>query len=341
MPYPKTSRKKKSRSSYKRPYKKHARRSRNFPSSNRSRSSQMDSQATTFSPSSSQSQLNMYIESDGIGTTHSNMRSVNLASQDVLQNYKSAQSNCYTKMVAQPMNIIQNKQGDLQWTTFSYADIASITSSANQGVAANGNLVNTGKYFLESAQAEWCLTNSSNANVELDFYCLKCKRDGGANSNPQNMFYTALRDESAQTVNDYTQYWGTTPFMAPAIFNFWKLLKIVHVSLGPGQSHVHRENYVVNREFDNEIMENAGSIYFKDITHSMFLIGRGMPMSANTNSNVATTASYVDIVLSQNFRWKYISDNDTNYTYTTATSLGNATNVYNQGSGAAVAQVQI
>lgn len=294
---------------------------------------------TSSSYSSSKSgSLNVQVPTVG-PVSNSSFIDTNIADKKHKDKFKAAQMNTYTRVNPVKMAVGAAVQADQSYLTLQYSDIVQFTGSANQGVTANGNLVNTSKFLIDSVQAEYAMTNSSNGNVTVDIYSFKAKRDGTQSVN--SIWYSNLRDASAQTIVDYTQLWGVSPFTAPGIFDFWNLQKIYHVNLGPGQSHVHRELYNVGKEFDNQIMELSGSTIFKDMTHNVFFLVRGMPQTANTGSNVTTQVANLDVILSETFKWKYIADNDTNFGFNIVSALGAATNIYNQGSGAAVVNAAI
>ena len=209
-----------------------------------------------------------------------------------------------------------------------------ILGAAGQApTGASGSIQNTSRTFLTKCVCETAFTNSTSGNMELDLYLFSCKRDG---PNVSSLWQQGLFDETAQVATDWTTAgYGVTPFDSKAVGQYWKCYKVVHIFLGPGQSHVHRDTINLDKPLNNELLEQATSVSLRGYTKSMVCVLKGMPNTSSANGGQATTGNgKLDYVRVETYEFKYILDNDTNFRYTYNNALSALPGqIYNQGAG--------
>ena len=186
------------------------------------------------------------------------------------------------------------------------------------------------------------MTNSSNAPCLLDLYHMQCKHD--TVEDPATLWNYGFKDQSAQTAIDYTKYYGTNPLDSVGVTTYWRCRDIVHITLNPGQVHVERFDLDINYAMSNYLLNanEQSDLYMKDITRTVLFVAKGSPAD-NAGGVIATTPTNIIIVGTQRIEFKYIQDEDTNYSYGTLgnTLSGTVPIAYNQGSGASNTAVSI
>lgn len=228
-----------------------------------------------------------------------------------------------------------NNQDSTSVYWFGQADMNAALQAYSLGQSANGNTNNTNRIFWNKVTGEVLMTNSSNANIEIDIYSFSTKRD--SINSPGALWRLGLNDEAAQTTNDLTQRnFGVTPLDSVALTTMYKAFKVTHISLTPGQSHRHGFTQHLCRPVNNELLYNdvnGGDVAMRGITCAEVIVVRGFPCSTADAANVGITPARVDMIIDKKYEFKYIFDLDTSYKSSMPTLGVTSQQIYNQGSG--------
>lgn len=259
--------------------------------------------------------------------------------KSLLKRYKMAARNMELAFTGDAMLAPSGQQNMLELVTANVSDFYNYFNTVGQvaNPGGTGYVVNTARMLIISLRLEQTYTNASNTTAFLDLYHYVAKRDCIYGVIPT--WDKGLRDQEGQNTTSKNTLPGVTPNISNAVGDFWKLKKLQHIVLAPGQSHQHFVHIPIMRVIDNEYLRLTPATYLAGITTSLLAVVRGQPME-QTNSGpavAATTTSEVVIRRQSALRasFKYISDDDTNtkfdgsYTAHTGTA-----NIYNQGSGA-------
>lgn len=249
--------------------------------------------------------------------------------------------------ISQVMTIPLGGQVYTEQHLMNYAQIINALSAVGLQPSATGNVKNTARIFLNSIRGLFNFTNSSNGNVFVDLYEFVCHRD--TTSGVALLWQQSMKNESAQIVTDYTTTYGANPLMSGVSVNtFWRAKKVIHVELPPGASHEQHFEYHVCSPYNNALFDSNVDVdtSFRGLTRSYLIVCRGAAISGSgTGTGVDTTATAnIQIAGSATLDWKYIQDQDTNYSFSSTGAYVGGTfktiagNVYNQGSGASAAQ---
>lgn len=215
-------------------------------------------------------------------------------------------------------------------TMFNYTDVNAISQKIQTS--------QTNKFLIKSCSAETLITNQDSGNVNVVLYDIVARRDLATSSNiasPLAAFQNSLGDEGG--ANSNYQYVGTTPFSLDLFTQFFKVVKISHVTLGQGQCHTHRVKFSVNTIIDGELIQyNTNG--FKGVSCWTMAITQGMPYNdSTTKTQVSTGSIAIDVINKRQYAYTWMQDIDTNYSYSNniAGSFTVSENIMNEATGTA------
>jgi len=277
------------------------------------------------------------VKSDGITTTMDHTFNRNNALQKKLSaRYWAGARNISMNYVTQQLGVTPGNQNYTSFQIFSIADMkTALTTAGQQPGSSVGNQYNTARSFWTDCNVVYSMTNSSNGNMEVDIYHYICKES--TTSSVATLFKNGVYDESSQIAQDLTINWGVTPLDSDAVGQYYKLKKITALMLTPGQSHIQKVTIHKNMPLSNELLtaSEQGDLYLRGWSESVVFVARGMPVSSTTAGVVTSNTAFLNIISTERYQFKYITDNKVNFAYTSDTIGQVAGNVYNQGSGAA------
>lgn len=99
-------------------------------------------------------------------------------------------------------------------------------------------------------------------------------------------------------------------------------------------------HYAPNRKIDGEYVQYA-QYGFRGLTCFTMLVDHGFPYNdSTTKTQVSTGKTALDVVWRKQYKYTYITDNSNNYYITNSlpSTFGVGENVFDYGSGAAVAE---
>lgn len=236
------------------------------------------------------------------------------------------------------LSCIQAAQASAELVYFSRIECrAMATNMGIAGADANNNN-NTADWVIEKGYFIQEITNSSNVMCFCDIYFFKCIRD--TSSSPFTLWQEGVQEQennNGVTVNRL----GLVPINIDRLALFWKLKKVIHHCLLPGQVHRQAFEIKMNKLIHNEILyaENdadRGRQFLAGITYGTIMIIRGQPASDVTAGNVTHSTAPTKLVWldTRTYYTSYLQDATYNSTVSSNILGYNNPFVYNQGSGA-------
>lgn len=197
----------------------------------------------------------------------------------------------------------------------------------------------TQKILLQSVTAVLEITNQTLSNVRVMLYDIIARRDlSAANvANPDVAWRNSYADEGGANAN-----WavvGTTPFSSDLFTQYFKVLKVTHLSLGQGQLHSHRIHFQPNRVIDGEYMQYQ-SYGMKGLSCFTMVVAYGQPENDSTTvSQISTGSVSLDTILRRQYKYTFTTDSTTTYSVTNnlPATFTVGSHIIDEGSGLVVA----
>lgn len=265
--------------------------------------------------------------------------------KQIINRYKAGARNIYNIQSNGFLALSMNQQNVTQLVIGSVQQFKDCLNSVGIGPGGTGSVLNTARSLFTKLRGEYCFTNSSNAPCFADIYHFVCKRD--CFLDPNSLVINGFKDETAQTVVNYATKWGVSPLDCVSLNTYWKCKDIVHVELMPGQTHVEKLVFDLNFQCNNELLNSANQadLYLGGYSHVFLIIARGTPSNIVSGAGSQISTTQANIIIAGNFRYefKYIQDEETNFSWTSAGPglTGTTANVYNPGTGTSIANVVI
>lgn len=213
---------------------------------------------------------------------------------------------------------------------FHYTDLNAISQKVNSN--------QTNKVLFQSVSSEALLTNQDTGNVNVVLYDIIARRDLSTQTNlatPLAAWQNSYSDEGGSNAN-YSVI-GATPFSSDLFTQFFKVVKVTHITLGQGQSHTHRIKYTPNRLVDGELI-NYNTNGLKQLTCFTMAVAYGMPYNdSTTKSQVSTGATAIDFVVRKQYQYTWQQDLDTTFSVSNnlVTSFTVGEDIMNEATGTA------
>lgn len=199
------------------------------------------------------------------------------------------------------------------------------------------------KMLVETIRAQMLLSNNMLGPCSFTIYDIVARKDCSAASisDPASAWAQAISDESTGASFSYVV--GATPFNAQAFTQYYKIVKTTKVVLGAGSVHRHvvttRPNRILDYEYiGNTIYNIAGVSTFCMVVHN------GMPAcDSTTATSVRLGKSTLNLIGSWEYQVKFLANSSQKVVQVNnlTTSFPVAEEIFNQGSGAPVANIQI
>ena len=215
------------------------------------------------------------------------------------------------------------------------SQLRALAEAMGQGGVAGGDgfVENTKRWVFSKQFMVLRMSNLSTASLTgwMAFYTTKHDTDYTINQ----LWERGINDEQDAQLGNESWYVGMVPFNNALVNTWYKLVKVVHFQLLPGEEHIEHIKYNANRMIQNELIYAAGvPAYLRGLTIHC-LIGVYGSLGLNTVAASVTTAPVkLGIVESRNTFGSYLSDNDYNMTVTNNIATANDNiNIYNMGAG--------
>jgi len=240
------------------------------------------------------------------------------------------------------INVSNSAQTDLQGITSQIQTLHQTSSTSPAflygSVGTTGGMVNTVRYFLQSAVQDIWYTNQVNTNVILVIYDIETRIEDGPL--PVAAWRDGMKDAGSSPSDTLYQIPYNTPFMSPLFCSYYKVNKIHTIELAQGRSHRHRTITNHNRVINTERLNNSTA--FRGITRFSMSVAYGLPCDAVLDgTQVNLSPVKLDMVVNTCYKWKEIDLPVTNYFRSAALTSTNANqNIMDIGSGlvSAIAQ---
>lgn len=192
------------------------------------------------------------------------------------------------------------------------------------------------KNFLHKIVGKLLCTNQTSANVTVDLYEWKCRRD-----NKSTGLGTQFNTASGGTT---CLKFGTTPFMVSLCTQEFKILKVTRYVLAQGESFEHTMTCYINKIVDAVLIGDSTSYTgFKDYTYGILPIQNGLPYNdSTTKTQVSLGKNVCDYAFSKFFTTYHYGTGvgGLSAATTMVSSFTVAEDIMNEDSGAAGALVQ-
>lgn len=169
----------------------------------------------------------------------------------------------------------------------------------------------TSKYMLDTCSAEVMISNRELTNVRVYVYDVIARRDLNNVPTAAQGWTSGYADEGGADSN--YQVVGTLPFSDDIFTQFFKVLKITHITLAQGQVHTHRVRFSPRKLIDGECLKYVNN-GIKGLTCFTMVVVHGYPENdTTTKTQVSTGTATVDIISRKQYKYMYMVDSDTSY----------------------------
>lgn len=226
----------------------------------------------------------------------------------------------FTKLVTvvNETNLLQNNAG-LQLTATQNAlfNVAEITTMVNQvlgGATPTG--YRTAKILLKQVTSELMITSAETVSQRVDIYDVMLRKDlfpynvlGGGTTTitPDSAWSQGVVNEGGAAAN--IQILGTTPFDSQLFCEHYKIQKITHVELGPGQTHCHRVKYAPNRLFNADELYQTNVTAFGHLTCYSLVVAYGSPVLNLAGTGATTAPARIMTIAKREYEFGAIQQN--------------------------------
>lgn len=234
------------------------------------------------------------------------------------------------------LSSVIGQQNQVVTVTMTRGSLRTLASLMDQqgALSTDGNIANTKRWFLNRSEVNIRFTNLGSAPAEgwIAYYMYKQSTDNTFN----DLWEAGMDDMTETTANTDVTYVGNVPFGVIKVSCWLKLMKVVHVEILPGETHIQQVKYNFNRMINNELIYGVDPL-------PEFIGGLSVVQVANfhggaclgaTTATVTTAPVKIGVITDSKTSCGYISDNDYNMGLSMGlsrtTQLGNA---YNMGSG--------
>lgn len=199
------------------------------------------------------------------------------------------------------------------FTMFDVTDIKTMMSVNGLSYLTNPTL----RLNYESCSGELSFTNMTDANIRVTLFDIITRRD--SSDLPETNFTGAISAEQDPGSEGSYSY-PFSPFTVDLFTQFYKVLKMTHIVLATGQTHVHRIHYSPNKVLNGTAVINgpAGVNNLKGITCFTMMQVVGVPaISANTSTLSSTSIPKISVCWKKTYRYGFLSNNVTRLDLTT------------------------
>lgn len=184
------------------------------------------------------------------------------------------------------------------------------------------NVGNTRKIFGVQVKSEIMFSNRHTGTICMKVYDIVARRDlEQAGEDPKSAWQAGMVDEDISALGSPIDQYGCTPFRSVKFCQLYRVVKVNHVILAPGQVHIHRNHYRVNRFIQREYESNYN--YYRNMTHFTMITVYGTPQNDTSDvTKVSIPSVAVDYVINKRYEYKWMYNNETTWGLT-GTQLAN------------------
>lgn len=216
------------------------------------------------------------------------------------------------------------------FSLFSSSDMGQLFSDSGITLGA------TARVLMAGASAEIMITNQDQGNVRIVLYDIIQRRDGDHTEvdTPAAAWTNSYGDEGGADTD--VNFVGSTPFSSDLFVRYFKVLKMTHILLSQGQTHVHRVHFSPNKIMDGEVIRYASGAV-RGITCHTMIQAHGVPYNYGSDTSIVSTGQVnLDVVYKKQYKYKCLQQNALSWNITNSlTGLVNES-IMDIGSGVKV-----
>lgn len=276
------------------------------------------------------------VRHQGGSTSFSQFALAKRADKRVSAMKKIGAPNFYLINASDQLQVPEGFQGSIEFPHISLEDLQSIAAKVPDEGAPG--IPAPKRYVLESCQAEFLITNSSLASMYVDIYDIVRKRDVGkspTDKQPLAAWQSGLYWESGGDTNAVLAV-NSVPTDSEEFKQYFKVVQRKHIGLPQGASHRHMVRLRPNRLIDTSLLNSlAGDP--AGLTCYTMIVAYGQPVSVPKEgavyADVTTASGAIDVVRSLRYKFTWIAEQSTRWTFVDGlVSLGTE-KVVSQGAG--------
>lgn len=191
---------------------------------------------------------------------------------------------------------------------FTVSDMQNMIASAG-GSLTQGNTGRTLRLHMDHCYGSVTYTNLTNNTIIMEIYDTMFKKKQGSGATYTAPFATANlgeQDEQGSTITSPLDNYGMKPGDSLAYRDRCKTLGHTRVMLGPGEVHVHKFFYQMNRVFNAYELQDATSI-LNGWTRWTSFIAYGTPVKDQDNNNIQLGQVEIGAVTEFRYRYRFMS----------------------------------
>ena len=152
----------------------------------------------------------------------------------------------------------------------------------------------TQKYYPDYVNLVLNIANADLATAYVTLYIVEPRHD--TDNNVSTIWTSDTTDRSFSTVNDGPLIPMSTPFTSPAVCADYKILRVIHVELPQGSSHIHTTTLKCNRRVNGSQIAREPN-YVKGRCLQIMVTAYGAPVHDQDLEDLVSTATVqLDIV---------------------------------------------
>lgn len=152
----------------------------------------------------------------------------------------------------------------------------------------------TQKYYPDYVNLVLNIANADLATAYVTLYIVEPRHD--TDNNVSSIWTSDTTDRSYSTVNDGPLIPMSTPFTSPAVCADYKILRVIHIELPQGSSHIHTTTLKCNRRVNGSQIAREPN-YVKGRCIQVMVTAYGAPVhDKDTETSVSTATVQLDIV---------------------------------------------
>lgn len=235
-------------------------------------------------------------------------------------------------------------EGFQDYQDFSIQSLAHLKIIAANSVGTSS--VQPKQFLLESATAEYIMTNSSLATIYVDIYDVVRKRDQSGSSEtagPSAAWFQGVKNETAGGLEDGAAMIGSLPTDSRLFKDYFKVVQRTHIGLTQGGTHRHSIKLKSNELIDTQLL-NTSDGDLTGITVYTLVCAYGQPASVpqeEAPSIVTTASGFIDIVRTVRYKYSWVADFSNNFVSLDNLSSTAGEQVVSIGAGAIVPNAKI
>lgn len=239
----------------------------------------------------------------------------------------------YTQSAIVLSAIGKQNYGEFPFTSFT--DLKAMADAMGIGGDNSDSNKNTNDWVLGNQYNKIEISNQGSSMAYVDLYLYVCRRD--TDSTPSELWLEGNQEQQGNAGVTLTQP-GLVPIGHDRISTFYKMKKVIHHSIKPGETHTQVIEINHNKLVHNELLwaqdaQDTGAFNLGGYTYYMLAVCRGSG-AAEAETDAATIApSSVVFTFFKNLTATWLADQNNNLRYDNFIPQTGHAQQYNQGSG--------